>query len=164
MKKVYVKKICSFSLSVFMTLSIIFGEIRADFKVYSMGSETLTDYLVVTNTDKQAERVEDEFVNNKVINGNGEECLEDNHIITVSLTKKQAGLLSKQKGVKLVEKDNLVRACIQDGEDRVAHQKEIKRVRHEMGDEEWNLCMIKAEEARKQVKRKNKNLLLHSFV
>ena len=105
--------------------------------------------------ENQAEKLESVYENSEVVNDNREECLKENHMAALSLTGEEATELSKKRNVEFVEEDVEVSACTGEGED-VAEpdDKKVQETVQEEGDEEWNLRMIHADQARDRVRKK----------
>ena len=68
------------------------------------------DYIVMTRTEQQANILENEYDSPYVTNANREDCLLENQMASLTLTKQEVKTLSAQKNVAFVEEDVVVKA------------------------------------------------------
>ena len=112
------------------------------------------DYIVMTKTEQQANILEDEYDSPYVTNANREDCLLENQMASLTLTKQEAKTLSAQKNVAFVEEDVVVKAS-RAGE-KTIHKKNVVEKVQKKNSKEWNLRMIHADRAQKIIRKKRK--------
>ena len=112
------------------------------------------DYIVMTETEQQADALEQKYDSPYVVNANREDCLQENQMASLTLTEREAKTLSAQKNVAFVEEDVVVKASHTGGKDKKAHRKSVVEKVQKEDSEEWNLRMIHADRARKMIRKK----------
>lgn len=115
------------------------------------------DYIVMTRTEQQANILEDEYDSPYVTNANREDCLLENQMASLTLTKQEAKTLSAQKNVAFVEEDVVVKAS-RAGE-KTIHKKNVMEKVQKKNSKEWNLRMIHADRAQKIIRKKRKKAI-----
>ncbi|MBO5072889.1 MAG: S8 family serine peptidase [Eubacterium sp.] len=155
-------KIAALGLSVCMAMSAttIHASVPPSEKV-SQNTDVMPqnekDYIVMTRTEQQADALEQKYDSPDILNTNGEDCLQENQMASVTLTDREAEKLSAQKNITFVEEDVVVAASHTNTEnDRIRKKNPIEKVQ-KSNSEEWNLRMIHADHARKIIgKKRNK--------
>ena len=158
-RKEVVKKTAVIALSLCMAMSSITVyemEAPAGAAVRSPVEEPAEekDYIVMTGTKQQADALEQKYDSPYVMNANREDCLQENHLASLTLTEREAKTLSAQKNVAFVEEDVVVKANHTGGQDKKTHRKSIVEKVQKEDSEEWNLRMIHADRARKIIRKK----------
>ncbi len=119
-------------------------------------------YIVCTNTADELEDMKGKYEETEDINGNGEDCLEENHMVSLELTEDEAEELADAPDVDFVEEDVCVRASDRDtdrGTDGAGwHKKEVKKIKKNQSEEEWNIRMIRGDQRKKDKKTKKEKV------
>ena len=123
-------------------------------QIYNENLQDEKDYIVMTGTEQQAAALEQKYDSPDVLNTNGEDCLQENQMASVTLTDQEAKKLSSQKNVSFVEEDVVVAASHTNTENTKIHKKNIVEKVQKGDSEEWNLRMIHADRARKMIGKK----------
>ena len=164
MKKT-VKTICALVLSAALVVY---------YSGYDMGScmtvnvtakkkEEQKEYLVKTKTAGTVEKIRNSYEESTQINGNRQDLLEENRLVSVTLSQEEADRLSEEDRIVYMEEDAVVEASspesgILTGENRgkEPHAKKEKRKKKNKSASEWNVRMIKADKAKKNGKKGKK--------
>lgn len=129
------------------------------------------NYIVKFKTKKALNTIRENYSESEERNNNSKEKLEDNKIVPLELSGKQAGKLEVDKEVEFIEEDNVVTASAR-GEnekcvykkDKSKHVKREKRMKKNNSSVEWNVRMIKAGKAEKSGENKIKVAILDSGI
>ena len=122
------------------------------------------DYIVKFKTKAESTKTYEESTE---INQNGEDKLEENKLVSLELSGKEAEQLETNQNVEFVEEDKEVSACGEKyfaGKDKKKHKKVEKRHKKNESKVEWNVQMIHAENKAKKSNNKVKIAILDSGV
>lgn len=116
------------------------------------------DYIVMAKSENKVDDLEKEYDSADVLNVNSADCLQENHMISLTLTNQEAENLSKQKDIEFIEEDVVVEASGTEVKGENGHRRKnvVEKVQKE-GNEEGNVRMIRADRARKKIKKSKKN-------
>ncbi len=134
-------KIAALGLSVCMAMSAT--TIHASVPPSEKGSQNTDvmpqnekDYIVMTRTEQQADALEQKYDSPDILNTNGEDCLQENQMASVTLTDREAEKLSAQKNITFVEEDVVVAASHTNTEnDRIRKKNTIEKVQKSNSEE-----------------------------
>ena len=117
-------------------------------------------YIVCTKTVGELEKMEQKYDETEEINGNGEDCLKENFMISLQLTEEEAEELADESQVEFMEEDVYVRASMNNKNEEIDnagwHKKESKRIKKNQAEDEWNIRMIHGDKVSKNKKKKQK--------
>lgn len=125
------------------------------------------DYIVKFKTKTAMEQSTTTYEESTEINQNGEDKLEENKLVSLELSGKEAEQLETNQNVEFVEEDKEVSACGEKyfaGKDKKKHKKVEKRHKKNESKVEWNVQMIHAENKAKKSNNKVKIAILDSGV
>ena len=125
------------------------------------------DYIVKFKTKAAMKQSTKSYEESTEINQNGEDKLEENKLVSLELSGKEAEQLETNQNVEFVEEDKEVSACGEKyfaGKDKKKHKKVEKRHKKNESKVEWNVQMIHAENKAKKSNNKVKIAILDSGV
>lgn len=125
------------------------------------------DYIVKFKTKTAMKQSTKTYEESAEINQNGEDKLEENKLVSLELSGKEAEQLETNQNVEFVEEDKEVSACGEKyfaGKDKKKHKKVEKRHKKNESKVEWNVQMIHAENKAKKSNNKVKIAILDSGV
>lgn len=125
------------------------------------------DYIVKFKTKAEMKQSTKTYEESTEINQNGEDKLEENKLVSLELSGKEAEQLETNQNVEFVEEDKEVSACGEKyfaGKDKKKHKKVEKRHKKNESKVEWNVQMIHAENKAKKSNNKVKIAILDSGV
>ena len=125
------------------------------------------DYIVKFKTKTAMKQSTKTYEESAEINQNGEDKLEENKLVSLELSGKEAEQLETNQNVEFVEEDKEVSACGEKyfaGKDKKKHKKVEKRHKKNESKVEWNVQMIHAENKAKKSNDKVKIAILDSGV
>lgn len=125
------------------------------------------DYIVKFKTKAAMKQSTKTYEESTEINQNGEDKLEENKLVSLELSGKEAEQLETNQNVEFVEEDKEVSACGEKyfaGKDKKKHKKVEKRHKKNESKVEWNVQMIHAENKAKKSNNKVKIAILDSGV
>lgn len=125
------------------------------------------DYIVKFKTKTAMKQSTKTYEESAEINQNGEDKLEENKLVSLELSGKEAEQLETNQNVEFVEEDKEVSACGEKyfaGKDKKKHKKVEKRHKKSESKVEWNVQMIHAENKAKKSNNKVKIAILDSGV
>lgn len=125
------------------------------------------DYIVKFKTKAAMKQSTKTYEESTEINQNGEDKLEENKLVSLELSGKEAEQLETNQNVEFVEEDKDVSACGEKyfaGKDKKKHKKVEKRHKKNESKVEWNVQMIHAENKAKKSNNKVKIAILDSGV
>lgn len=125
------------------------------------------DYIVKFKTKTAMKQSTKTYEESTEINQNGEDKLEENKLVSLELSGKEAEQLETNQNVEFVEEDKEVSACGEKyfaGKDKKKHKKVEKRHKKNESKVEWNVQMIHAENKAKKSNNKVKIAILDSGV
>lgn len=125
------------------------------------------DYIVKFKTKAAMKQSTKTYEESTEINQNGEDKLEENKLVSLELSGKEAEQLETNQSVEFVEEDKEVSACGEKyfaGKDKKKHKKVEKRHKKNESKVEWNVQMIHAENKAKKSNNKVKIAILDSGV
>lgn len=125
------------------------------------------DYIVKFKTKTAMKQSTKTYEESAEINQNGEDKLEENKLVSLELSGKEAEQLETNQNVEFVEEDKKVSACGEKyfaGKDKKKHKKVEKRHKKNESKVEWNVQMIHAENKAKKSNNKVKIAILDSGV
>lgn len=125
------------------------------------------DYIVKFKTKTAMKQSTKTYEESAEINQNGEDKLEENKLVSLELSGKEAEQLETNQNVEFVEEDKEVSACGEKyfaGKDKKKHKKAEKRHKKNESKVEWNVQMIHAENKAKKSNNKVKIAILDSGV
>lgn len=125
------------------------------------------DYIVKFKTKTAMKQSTKTYEESAEINQNGEDKLEENKLVSLELSGKEAEQLETNQNVEFVEEDKEVSACGDKyfaGKDKKKHKKVEKRHKKNESKVEWNVQMIHAENKAKKSNNKVKIAILDSGV
>lgn len=108
-------------------------------------------YIVKTKNQRTMDLIQERYSESDEINGNAEENLEDNNLLSVELSDEQAEGLEENKNIDFLEEDYEITGCRNEkGKKEKAkkkkHSKKENRLMTNDSEYEWNVRMIQAEE------------------
>lgn len=125
------------------------------------------DNIVKFKTKAEMKQSTKTYEESTEINQNGEDKLEENKLVSLELSGKEAEQLETNQNVEFVEEDKEVSACGEKyfaGKDKKKHKKVEKRHKKNESKVEWNVQMIHAENKAKKSNNKVKIAILDSGV
>ena len=125
------------------------------------------DFIVKFKTKAEMKQSTKTYEESTEINQNGEDKLEENKLVSLELSGKEAEQLETNQNVEFVEEDKEVSACGEKyfaGKDKKKHKKVEKRHKKNESKVEWNVQMIHAENKAKKSNNKVKIAILDSGV
>lgn len=133
-------------------------------------SEPEKKYIICTKTVGELEKMEQKYDETGDINGNGEDCLKENRMISLELTEGEAEELANESQVEFMEEDVCVGASMNSKNQEInnsgRHKKETKRIKTNQAEDEWNIRMIHGDKVskNKKIKKKVKIAILDSGI
>ncbi len=127
-------------------------------------------YIVCTKAAGELEKMEEMYDKTEDINRNGENCLNDNHMISLQLTEDEADELAEESQIEFVEEDVCVRASINNEDEEIDragwHKKECTRIKKNQAEDEWNIRMINGDKVpqNRKMKKRVKIAILDSGI
>jgi len=144
------KKVCA----IIVALSVSACCIGADTTPMLAKEEKLRDYIICTQSENQVESIEKEYKESGEINQNAKEFLQGNHMTSVQMTESEAKKIEDEKGVYFVEEDVVMEASTTGKAGY--HKKQVKKIKENKSESEWNIRMIRSDKVKKLDKKTKK--------